>query len=622
MKRSYGFCALLGGLLISVALHADDPKKKPASAPAPARHESAPAPARHESAPAPAPRPAPAAAPAPVRQSPSGNSGGYTRPSQPSQSEAPVRRPMPAATPQQQNTRPPMQSTPQQNTRPQPGAQPGVQPNTRPSSPYNSSPYNQSTRPGAYQPQGNDRPGARPAAGPGPGSTRPAFAPRPGARVEAGPGGHQIVHAPNGGQVRMDHGRVAEVRTANGAVIRHTPDGFRHVEVVRPGGRVVVVNGRGSGYVQRSVVVSNRTYVQRTYVVRGVVVTNVYRPYAYRPGFVLNVYAPMHYYRPGFYMYAYNPWARPVIYASWGWGGSPWYGYYGGYFAPAPYYPSPAFWLADYMIAATLEQAYQERAAANAAAMSASYGPAPQGGLTPEVKREIADEVARQLRQEQAEAQSGMPANTNPFSADSPHVFIANTSVEAMAADQSCTVSEGDVLELRGAPPLDATSARVEVRASKGGCPVGAIVMVGLQELAEMQNHMRETIDRGLGDMQRKQGQGGLPAMSGEAAAPPSTIGWASEIKPDQGAQSELNLVSDEASKAEQEAVSGALESSGPSESNAPAPRRSVGLGSTIGDVVTAWGEPIRTADLGSKKIYVYKDVKVTFQDGKVVDVQ
>ncbi len=41
---------------------------------------------------------------------------------------------------------------------------------------------------------------------------------------------------------------------------------------------------------------------------------------------------------PRFYFWAYNPWARPV-YWGWGWGiRTPWF--YGGYFAPAPYYVS------------------------------------------------------------------------------------------------------------------------------------------------------------------------------------------------------------------------------------------------------------------------------------------
>jgi hypothetical protein len=396
---------------------------------------------------------------------------------------------------------------------------------------------------------------------------------------------------------------------------------MRRVEMVRPGGRVVVVNGRGSGYVQRTVMVSNRSYVQRTYVVRGVLVTNVYRPYAYRPGLVLNIYTPVRYYRPGLYMYAYNPWARPVYYSSWGWGGAAWFGFYGGYFAPAPYYPSPAYWLTDYMIAATLEQAYEDRIAASQAA-PAVYVPAGQPGISPAVKQAIADEVSRQLREEQIEAQSpGAAANFNPFSGDTPHIFVANISVEAVAGNQTCAVSEGTVLELRGALPPDATAANVLVRASRGGCPTGAMVMVGLQDLAEMQNHMREVIDRGLGDLQTKQGQAGLPALSGDAAAPAAPVSWASQIKPDPGVQGELTQASDEATKAEQEAVNGALNP--PAAESAPAgPSPAIGIGSTIDDVVAAFGQPQRTADLGAKKIYIYKDVKVTFQDGKVIDVQ
>ncbi len=45
-------------------------------------------------------------------------------------------------------------------------------------------------------------------------------------------------------------------------------------------------------------------------------------------------------------------------------------------------------------------------------------------------------------------------------------------------------------------------------------------------------------------------------------------------------------------------------------------------LGQDIGQVVAAVGEPDKVVDLGSKKIYLYKDLKITFLDGKVADVQ
>lgn len=54
----------------------------------------------------------------------------------------------------------------------------------------------------------------------------------------------------------------------------------------------------------------------------------------------------------------------------------------------------------------------------------------------------------------------------------------------------------------------------------------------------------------------------------------------------------------------------------------APAPTASIHLGQTIDQVVAALGQPEKMVDLGPKKIYVYKDLKVTFVDGKVSDVQ
>jgi hypothetical protein len=45
-------------------------------------------------------------------------------------------------------------------------------------------------------------------------------------------------------------------------------------------------------------------------------------------------------------------------------------------------------------------------------------------------------------------------------------------------------------------------------------------------------------------------------------------------------------------------------------------------LGQSAAQVVSKLGEPDKLVDLGSKKIYVYRDLKVTFVDSKVADVQ
>jgi hypothetical protein len=38
--------------------------------------------------------------------------------------------------------------------------------------------------------------------------------------------------------------------------------------------------------------------------------------------------------------------------------------------------------------------------------------------------------------------------------------------------------------------------------------------------------------------------------------------------------------------------------------------------------VIAAFGQPDKIVNLGAKKLYIYKDMKVTFVGGKVSDVQ
>jgi|HubBroStandDraft_6_1064221.scaffolds.fasta_scaffold00114_12 hypothetical protein len=54
----------------------------------------------------------------------------------------------------------------------------------------------------------------------------------------------------------------------------------------------------------------------------------------------------------------------------------------------------------------------------------------------------------------------------------------------------------------------------------------------------------------------------------------------------------------------------------------APQPPASVQLGQTTDQVVAALGQPDKIVTLGTKQIYVYKDLKVTFVNGKVTDAQ
>jgi len=51
-------------------------------------------------------------------------------------------------------------------------------------------------------------------------------------------------------------------------------------------------------------------------------------------------------------------------------------------------------------------------------------------------------------------------------------------------------------------------------------------------------------------------------------------------------------------------------------------PPQTIQLGQTIEQVKDALGQPEKIVDLGQKQIYVYKDLKITFINGKVADVQ
>jgi hypothetical protein len=165
---------------------------------------------------------------------------------------------------------------------------------------------------------------------------------------------------------------------------------------------------------------------------------------------------------------------------------------------------------------------------------------------------------------------------------------------------------------MKNPPPPNATSADLIVLASRGGdCRKASTVYVGLQDLQEMDNHMRATIDRGMSDLQSKQGQNGLPPL------PQNTAGtidspYAQDAQPDPNASQDIASASREADQGEQQALA-----SNQSSGNPP----TLTTGMTVDQVTAIQGQPQKIVDLGSKKTYLYPDMKVTFTDGKVTDI-
>jgi len=403
--------------------------------------------------------------------------------------------------------------------------------------------------------------------GMGHGATNPGHA-------AAAPGHATTNRTPPGRQVSLRGGGSASIRpngqirsvNRNGMQIQHGLHGGRTIVSTHNGARVVTTGAHG-GYVQRNYVVRNgNTYVSRTYVENNVTYTGVYRSYGYAGYCCYYGYAPAYYYTPVYYGWAYNPWPAPAYYG-WGWAGQPWYGYYGPYYAPYPVYPSAAFWLTDYLIAASLQAAYSAQVATSTPLIRldrdlpvvASLGLVPAPGdanvtLTKEVKDQLAEEVKAQLAEDQSAAgksanssggqSAGGQANGPPPALDPKRrLFVVNDEVSTMAGEQECSLTSGDIISRVSDTPDEDRNVDVKVLASKkGNCAVGAQVSVAVDDLQEMHNHFREQLSGGMGELSKKQGTGGLPKapdtskVDGEVPAPPPDNSAAKTLKDQQAA--------------------------------------------------------------------------------------
>ena len=378
-------------------------------------------------------------------------------------------------------------------------------------------------------------------------------------------------HTPPGRDVSLKGGGSAHLRpngqirsvNRNGMQINHGLHGGRTVVSNRNGARVVTT-GRHGGYVQRSYYSrGGRTYVSRTYVVNNVSYTSVYRSYGYGGYCCYYGYAPAYYYGPAYYGWAYNPWPAPVYYG-WGWGGAPWYGYYGAYYAPYPVYPSAAFWITDWMVAASLQAAYAAQAEANALLnplgpeypLVASLGPVPAPEeskvvLSKEVKDQLAEEIKAQIAEDQADAGKAKSAGdsnaggggTLPALDPKRKVFVVHDEIDPTVDGEECPLTDGDIISRTSETPDGDKNVTAKVLASKkGDCAIGKEVLVSLEDLQEMHNHFREQIGSGMDELSKKQGSGGLPKSpdpgkhDGEVTPPPADSSAAKALKDQQSA--------------------------------------------------------------------------------------
>jgi hypothetical protein len=244
-------------------------------------------------------------------------------------------------------------------------------------------------------------------------------------------------------------------------------------------------------------------------------------------------------------------------------------------------YPSAAFWLTDFMLAATLQAAYEAQNASLLpirpdGTLVASLAPMAAAGaetakLSPEVKNELSEEVKAALASEQEDAGKGKAASSSgggqpAQSTEAPpalnpkfRTFMVSSDLSLVAdGGDECGLSEGDVITRTTETPDDDGNVNVKVVAStKSDCAVGTEGPLSTDDLQEMYNHFREQLKDGMGELAKKQGTGGLPkapdttTVDGDVPAPPPDKNASKTLEEQQNAADQTE------SEVKQEAASG-----------------------------------------------------------------
>jgi hypothetical protein len=351
------------------------------------------------------------------------------------------------------------------------------------------------------------------------------------------PRGAKEMQGNNGSIIRTAaDGSVLDVRNpSKGMVIHHAIDGSRRVMVQNADRSRAYIPAKGIAYVQHPYNFRGQQLDHRTFVVQGQLVHQIYRPYTYR-GTNLDVYATSRYYAPNFYQWVGTKVAAPQKF-NWPYNSStPWYGHYQGFFTPETSYQSPAQWLTDYVLAATLFVAYTTKGQAS------DPPPANTAPVTPQVKEMLTAEMERQVKQEAAEAadntqnrtpQPGAGSVVQELSDHETHVFVVSSDLDLVdPSGRRCAMSEGDVVQVTSGPQGESSAVQAVVLVSKGGveCTKAARVEIALNDVQEMQNHMRAVMDQGMATTPAaNMSKPVTPAFA--AAAPPADQNATQEIE-------------------------------------------------------------------------------------------
>ena len=332
--------------------------------------------------------------------------------------------------------------------------------------------------------------------------------------------------------------------------------------------------------------------VSRTFVSGGqVLYTHVYQHqiwHQFGRSFAYETFVPAVRYPAVYYAWALTVWPRPVAYA-WGWQVQPWYPVYGPLFTPYPVYTSPDLWMTDYIIAQSMQTAYQAQSAAPApvppplgaaatpvpdsgtaapaaelsgaasAAQPIDAAPAPQPGdappapqssdapsatgamppaITPQVKAQLNAQIKVQLREQQAAAATPavLTTQSSPPALRPNHVFfqvVQPLNVPLGTANGHCSLSANDYIKRTGGMSNDDWMIPVVVELSRpSDCPEGLQTRVGLNDLNAMENEQEAQVMEAMRAASKRMGPNGPPSGPG---AQPTLIADGSTA-PDAGA--------------------------------------------------------------------------------------
>jgi hypothetical protein len=362
---------------------------------------------------------------------------------------------------------------------------------------------------------------------------------------------------------------TTERRLSDGSVMRETHlDGSGRVSQVSRGlaggqYRVVRYGNTLSGTVERTI---RPGLTSRTFVSGGrVLYTHVYQRqvwYQYGRAFTYEAFVPAVRYPAVYYAWALGAWPRPVIY-TWSWQMQPWYPMYGSLFTPYPVYTSPDMWMTDYIIAGSMQRAYQAQGGASEPAASPRGAPAapaldssvaapadqsggdasasppsdappvPQSSdtpsapvgmpppITPQVKAQLNAQIKVRLQEQQAAAAKPLTLTTanTPPALRSSHVFfqvVQPLEVPSGAANGYCSLSANDYIKRTGGMSNDDWMIPVVVELSgPADCPQGLETRIGLNDLNAMENEQEAQVMEAMQAASKSTGPHGPPSGPG-----------------------------------------------------------------------------------------------------------